>query len=352
MAIGTIWNLITLDIGVDLGTANTMVYIKGDGDFRSQPTVIAIHKKSQSTVAIGHDAKQMIGRTPESIKTIQPVSNGVIADFEATQRLIQHHINHLHQTSSKKLKINRPRVVIGVPSLVTAVERRAVIDAARKSGAREVYIVDESMASAVGVGLLSGKASGRLLVDIGGGTTEIAVASLDGLVVNRSIPVAGWAIDQAIMAYARDKYHILIGSQTAEAIKVEIGRASQHDQAQSTMLRGRDVASGLPKAVRISSQEIQQVIEPILNQIAVVLQEALEATPPELAADITQSGATIAGGGALLSGIDTYFSQKLGIAVHLAEKPLESVIKGISVMLDNRRLLDQVAQPAIKKHEN
>ena len=258
MAFDPLWSLITLDVGIDLGTANTLVYIKGDGVIQSEPTVVAVHKKTRSTIAIGQEAKRMIGRVPESVQTIQPVANGVIADFEATQRLIQHQIDQMHRQSRRKLIINRPRVVIGVPSLVTAVERRAVSDAARRSGAREVYIVDESMASAIGCGILNGQAQGRLLIDIGGGTTEVAVVSFDGLVVSKSIPVAGWTIDQAISNYSREKYRIIIGSQTAENIKLEIGQAINQGKPQSTMLRGRDVSSGLPKAVKINSQEIQR----------------------------------------------------------------------------------------------
>lgn len=352
MSLGPIWNLITLDFGVDLGTANTLVYIKGQGVVRDDPTVIAIHKKTKTTVAIGQQAKQMIGRTPEAINTIQPVANGVIVDFEATQRLIQHHINQLHRSSSRKLVLNRPRVVIGVPSLVTAVERRAVVDAARKSGAREVYIVDESMASALGCGLLNDQAQGRLLIDIGGGTTEIAVASLDGLVVNKSVSVAGWAIDQAIINHSRETYQLLIGSQTAENLKLEVGQATKPEKPKTAMLRGRDISSGLPKGVRVDSQEIQAIIEPILDQIAVAVQEVLIETPPELAADISHSGATIAGGGALLPGIAEYFTKKLEIPAQVADKPLQAVVNGLAILLDDRRLLQQIALPLSKQHED
>lgn len=342
-------NLVTFDIGMDLGTANTVVYVKGRGIVNNEPTVVAQHRKTKATIAVGSQAKKMIGRTPENIRTIQPVANGVIADFEATQSLISALLSQFHQQHGHWTKLPRPRIIIGVPSLVTEVERRAVVDAARKAGAREVYLVDESMASAIGSGLLTGEAQGRLLVDIGGGTTEMAVASLDGLVVNRSVPIAGWEMDRAIINFARDKHQILIGEQSAEAIKIEIGQAAKQKQTRSTMLRGRDLVSGLPRAVRITGEEIQEALQPILDQMAVILQELLEETPPELSADITESGLTLAGGGALTPGIDEYFGQKLQMKTQIADNPLHAVINGTAKLLDDPQMLKKLALPVRKK---
>ena len=340
-----LWHLITFDIGMDLGTANTLVYVKGRGVVNNEPTVLAQHKKTKEIVAVGEQAKHMIGRAPNTIKTIQPVANGVIADFEATQSLIRSLLDQFHRKHGHWTKLPRPRIIIGVPSLVTEVERRAVIDAARKSGAREVYLVDESMASAFGAGLLTGKAQGRLLMDIGGGTTEMAVVSLDGLVVNRSVPVAGWEMDQAIIDFARETYQILIGEQTAEAIKLSVGQAAPQSKPRTGMLRERDLVSGLPKAVKISGNEIEAAIEPILADMAALLQEVLEETPPELAADITEAGLTLAGGGALLPGIDAYFKKRLEIDVSIAEEPLDAVIRGTAMLLDDPIMLQRLALP-------
>jgi rod shape-determining protein MreB len=338
-----IWNLITLDIGIDLGTANTLVYIKGQGVAMNEPTVVAQHKKQKHVVAVGHKAKEMIGRTPETIKTIRPIASGAIADFEAAQNLIRALLTQVHQEYGQWRRLPKPRVVIGVPARITEVERRAVVDAALAAGARIVYLVDESMASALGSGLLNGDVQGRLLVDIGGGTTEIAVVSLDGLVVNRSVPIAGWEMDQAIINFARDAYQLIIGDQTAEALKI------QASQEVTLIMRGRDVVTGLPKAVTISASEVQQAIRPMLDQLRSLVQEVLEETPPELAADITQSGLTLAGGGALLVGIDAYFAETLHMPVQIADQPLDAVVQGTAKLLDNPKMLDQLSLPIRKK---
>jgi rod shape-determining protein MreB len=338
-----LWNLITLDIGIDLGTANTLVYIKGQGIAMHEPTVVAQHRKHKHTVAVGHRAKEMIGRTPETIRTIRPIASGAIADFEAAQSLIHTLLTKVHQDYGQWRKLPRPRVVIGVPARITEVERRAVVDAALAAGARVVYLVDESMASALGSGLLNGDVRGRLLVDIGGGTTEIAVVSLDGLVVNRSVPVAGWEMDQAIVNFARDNYQLLIGEQTAEALKMQTA------EKQQLVMRGRDIVTGLPKAIHVNPEEIRQALIPMFDHLRSLVQEVLEETPPELAADITQSGLTLAGGGALLTGIDTYFAEALHMPVHIAPQPLDAVVQGTAKLLDDPKLLQQLALPIRKR---
>ncbi len=340
-----LWNLITLDIGIDLGTANTLVYIKGQGIAVNEPTVVAQHRKHKHTVAVGSKAKEMIGRTPETIRTIRPIASGAIADFEAAQNLIHTLLTQVHQSYGQWRKLPKPRVVIGVPARITEVERRAVVDAALAAGARVAYLVDESMASALGSGLLNGDVRGRLLIDIGGGTTEIAVVSLDGLVVNRSVPVAGWEMDQAIINFARDSYQLHIGEQTAEALKVQM--AEQDNQAM--IMRGRDMVTGLPKAVHITADEIKLALIPMLDQLKSLVQEVLEETPPELSADITQSGLTLAGGGALLAGIEEYFAKALDMPVHIAAQPLDAVVQGTAKLLDDPKLLAQLALPIRKK---
>lgn len=337
-------NLVTLDIGIDLGTANTLVYIKGQGIAIQEPTVVAQHRKHKNTIAVGHKAKEMIGRTPETIRTIRPIASGAIADFEAAQHLIRTLLGQVHQEYGRWRKLPRPRVVIGVPARITEVERRAVVDAAIAAGARIAFLVDESMASALGSGLLNGDVRGRLLVDIGGGTTEIAVVSLDGLVVNRSVPVAGWEMDQAIINFTRDSYQLLIGDQTAELLKMEIG------QSDSVVIRGRDMVSGLPKAIKVNSDEVRKALLPILMQLKSLVREVLEETPPELSADINQSGLTLAGGGALLSGIDAFFADELDIPAQIAERPLDAVVHGTAKLLDDPQLLAKLALPIRKKN--
>lgn len=340
MILDPIWSLIAFDIGVDLGTANTVVYVKGSGVVSREPTVLARHKKTKAVVAVGQAAKDMIGKTPASIQTVSPVTDGVVEDFEAAQALIKAIIETVHRNVQRK-KLPRPRVIVGVPSLVTEVERKSVVDAAKKAGAREVILVDEAIASALGSGLLTGEAKGRLLIDIGGGTTEMAIVSLDGLVLNRSVPVGGWEMDQAIMAMAREKYHILIGEQTAEYLKIQVGQAMEVKDKRSAMLRGRDLVSGLPKAVRVSGDEVEKAIKPIVEQLRMLAHELLEETPPELAADISEAGVTLTGGGAMLAGLDTYLSEALKMPVVIAEDPLSSVVLGTAKMLEDKKLLEK-----------
>jgi rod shape-determining protein MreB len=340
----SMWKLVAFDVGIDLGTANTLVYVRGRGIVMREPTVVAKHTKTRQVVAVGSPAKAMIGKAPAVIKTIRPVANGVVADFDAAQSLIASMLDQLHDTPGKWRRLPRPRVVVGVPSLVTEVERRAVIEAAIKSGARSVYLVDESMASALGCGLLDGQAAGKLLVDIGGGTTEIAVVSLDGLVVNRSVPVAGWEMDQAIINYIRSHYQLIIGDQMAERLKIEIGEAIPDANAKGQgIARGRDAVTGLPKAINVRSQEIRQALDPILNQLTALIQQVLEETPPELSADITESGLTVAGGGALLPGLDQYFATQLQMPVAIANDPLTAVVQGTAILLDDTSLLKRLA---------
>lgn len=335
-------NLITYDIGIDLGTSNTLVYLRGKGIVISEPSVVAINKKNKSVLAVGLEARQMIGRTPANVVAMRPLRDGVISDFDSTQAMIRYFIEKAHLYASKSFVIPRPRVIIGVPSSVTEVERQAVIDAAKTAGARQVFIVEEAMAAAIGAGLPVEEPSGSMIIDIGGGTTDIAVISLGDIVVDKTLQIAGDEMDNDIITYAKQKYNLLIGERTAEDVKIAIGSAYPLKEEKSVVIQGRDLLSGLPKAVEISSVEVREAILNSINKITDQLKDAIEETPPELLSDLVTSGVYVAGGGGLIKGIDKLWTKELKIPVKITEDPMEAVARGTAAMLDHIELLERI----------
>lgn len=338
----TFWEKITYDIGVDLGTANTIVYLRGKGIVVFEPSVVAIDKKTNKVLAVGTEARQMVGRTPAHIVAVRPLRDGVITDFDTTQAMLHHFIGKAHQYFAKTFKIPRPRVIIGVPSNVTEVERQAVIDAAKTAGAREVFVVEEAMAAAIGSDLPVEQASGSMIVDIGGGTTDIAVLSLGDIVVDKTIRIAGDEMDEDITNYMRDKYNMLIGERTAEDVKIAIGSASPFKEEKSMVVQGRDLISGLPKSADVSSLEIRDAIMNSLEEITEAVKDAIEETPPELLTDLSTRGIFLAGGGALLPGIDKYWEERLNLPIKIVKDPLSAVARGTASMLDHIQLLERI----------
>lgn len=337
-----IWEIFTYDLGMDLGTANTLVYLRGEGIVVSEPSVVAVDKRTKQVLAVGKNAREMIGRTPANIVAVRPLRDGVISDFDTTQAMIHHFINSSHNNYIKGFKIPRPRIVVGVPSSVTEVERQAVIDAAKTAGAREVFIVEEAMAAAIGVGLPVEDASGSMIVDIGGGTTDIAILSLGDIVIDNTIKIAGDEMNQDIINYVRDKYNILVGERTAEDVKIAIGSASPLKEEKEIMLQGRDLITGLPKAVKFTSVEVREAIMSSLSQITEAVKDAIEDTPPELLKDLLNGGLHVAGGGALIEGLDKYWSEELNMPIKIVEDPLSAVARGTAQMLDHIDLLERV----------
>lgn len=336
------WESITYDIGIDLGTANTLVFLRGKGIVISEPSVVAIDKKNNKVLAVGEEARQMIGRTPARVVAAKPLQDGVISDFDMTQAMIHYFINKVHAYSAKQFKIPRPRVIVGVPSSVTEVERQAVIDAAKTAGARQVFIVEEAMAAAIGAGLPIEKASGSMIVDIGGGTSDIAVMSLGDIVVDKTIRIAGDEMDQDIINYVRQKYNLLIGERTAEDVKIAIGSAAPLQEEKVVIVQGRNLLNGLPKSIELSSVEVREAIMNSIEKITDAVKDALEETPPELLSDLLSSGVHVAGGGALIKGLETLWEQELKMPVVIVEDPLSAVARGTSAMLDHIELLERV----------
>ncbi len=318
------------DMGIDLGTANTLVYVLGRGVLLREPSVVAIDRDTKRPLAVGEEAKRMLGRTPGSIIATRPLKDGVIADFEQTEKMIKHFINKVHRRNM----FAAPRVVIGIPSGVTEVEERAVKEAARKAGAKEVYVIEEPMAAAIGAGLPIEEPTGSMIVDIGGGTTEVAVISLGGIVTARSIRIAGDEIDEAIANYVRRTYNLYIGDRTAEEAKFEVGSTYPTGKERTMDVRGRDLISGLPRSATISSSEIREAIQEPVNAIVEAVKVTLESTPPELAADIYERGIVLAGGGALLEGLDLLISRETSMPVHIAPDPLSCVVLGTGKVLE------------------
>jgi rod shape-determining protein MreB len=329
------------DLAIDLGTANTLVYVKGKGIVCNEPSVVVIRRDDKKPIAVGAEAKKMLGKTPANIVAIRPMKDGVIADFDATGEMLKYFITKVHNRRS----FVSPRVIIGVPSGITQVEQRAVKDAAQVSGAREVYLIGEPMAAAIGVGLPVGEPSGNMIVDIGGGTTDVAVISLDGVVFSKAVRVGGDKMDEAIMSFIKKKYNLMIGDMTAEQIKINIGSAYpiEGNEKKTYEVKGRDLISGIPKTITINEDEVREaLIEPvniILNTIKVIL----ENTPPELASDIVDKGIVLAGGGALLRGLDLLIREETGLPVIVAEDPLTAVVRGVGKMLDEIDLLKRIA---------
>ena len=329
----------TKDMGIDLGTANTLVYIKGQGIVLREPSVVAIRDDSKDVLAVGEEAKRMIGRTPGNIKAIRPMKDGVIADFDITQSMLTYFI----QKSAAKKGVVSARIAICVPYGVTEVEKKAIEEAAQQAGAKEVFLIEEPMAAAIGAGLRVEEPEGNMVVDIGGGTTEIAVISLGGIVTSCSLRVAGDALDTAIIQYIKRKYSLMIGERTAEEIKMSIGNAMVSDDMEKDFeIRGRDLVSGLPKTLKIHAEEITEALKEPVKKIVDVVKVTLERTPPELAADILDRGIMLTGGGALLHNLDKLLSQETGMPVIIAEDPLSCVGEGTGKSLENIKLLNNV----------
>jgi rod shape-determining protein MreB len=326
------------DIGIDLGTANTLVHVKGRGIIIREPSVVAINKNTRAILAVGDDAKNMIGRTPGDIVAIRPMKDGVIADFDITQNMLKYFIRRAMGSGF----ISKPRVVICVPSGVTEVEKRAVEDATLAAGAREAYLIEEPMAAAIGANLPVDEPSGSMIVDIGGGTSEVAVISLGGIVTSKSLRVAGDEFDEAIVLFVKKEYNLMIGERTAEQIKINIGNAFLKPKEEYMEVRGRDLITGLPKNVTLSSTEINEALKEPINSIVDAIKFTLEKTPPELAADIMDKGIMLAGGGALLSGLDMLIKEETGMPVTIAENPLDCVAIGTGKVLEEIEALRSV----------
>ena len=363
------FSLFSHDIGIDLGTANTLVWVRGKGIVIREPSVVAIHKKTKSVVAIGTDAKKMVGKTPATIVTISPLKNGVISDFDATMHMLSSFIQQVHEVGSIIPSVwARPKVVIGIPSAVTEVERRAVWEAALSANAREAYLIEEPMAAAVGEGVSVFQPTGAMIVDIGGGTTEIAIISLGGIVVSRSLRIAGVEMDQAISHYIRLRHGLLLGESTAEDLKIKIGSAykkSSRPKAdrpldekikkdseevkteevrgdKMAIIRGRDIETGLPKSIRITEVEVREALAPVLSRIIEEIADRLEAAPPDLTSDILEHGILLTGGGSLLSGIDHLIVERTKMPVVISDDPLTSVVRGTGKLLEDESMLDRV----------
>lgn len=332
------------DIGIDLGTANTLVYVKGKGITIREPSVVAIHKKTKDVLAVGAEAKRMLGKTPDIIQAIRPLRDGVISDFYVTEKMISYFIKQVHQTPSRMPKIPRPRAIMGVPSGVTSVERKAVIDAAKNAGSREVYLIDEPMAAAIGSDLSVNEPKGTMIVDMGGGTCEIAVISLGGLVVNKSLRIAGDEMDEAIVYYARDVHNLLLGERSAEEVKCQIGNAVEFNKEDnfSAVMRGRDIKTGLPRSVEVKPVEIREALQDPIYEIINGVKDAIEDTPAELMSDIVKDGLTLAGGTALLRGMDKLMEYELKVPVKVAKDPMTCVVRGCGRLLDDLWMLEQV----------
>jgi rod shape-determining protein MreB len=326
------------DIAIDLGTANTLVYVKGNGIVLNEPSVVAIDQKTKKVYAVGAEAKAMLGKTPAHIVAIRPMKDGVIADFEITEVMLREFI----RKAQKKRFFIRPRIVVAVPSGITEVERRAVTDSAQNAGAREVYLVAEPVASAIGVGLPVDKPSGNMVIDIGGGTTEIAVIALNGIVTDISIRVAGDEMDEVIVLHIKKAYNLLIGDQTAEHVKMVIGSATKLKKEEEMEIKGRDLVSGIPKTLKISSVEVREALAEPLSQIVAAVKQALEQTPPELAADIVDRGIVMTGGGSLLRGIDVLLKEETNLPINIVEDPLTAVVLGCGKILTNLHLYERI----------
>jgi rod shape-determining protein MreB len=341
MNLRSVFNLsfLSSDLAIDLGTANTLVYAKGKGIVVSEPSIVAVNKVTGKVEAVGRDAKDMLGRTPGNIVAIRPMKDGVIADFEITEKMLSHFIRRAHNRNT----MVRPRIIIGIPSEVTQVEKRAVKDSALKAKASEVYLVDQAMAAAIGAGLPITEPSGNMVVDIGGGTTDIAVISLAGIVYSKSVRVAGNEMDEAIIQYTKKKYNLLIGERTAEQIKLEIGSAFPLDEPVTMEIKGRDLIEGVPKTLTITDAEIREALAEPISLIVNAVRVALERTPPELSADIVDRGIVLTGGGSLLKNLDKLLREETGLPVSVAEDPLSSVVLGTGKMLSDFDLLRKIS---------
>jgi rod shape-determining protein MreB len=332
--------LFSRDMGIDLGTATILVLVRGQGIVIQEPSVVAIEKKTKKVLAIGAEAKEMIGRTPASIVAIRPLRDGVISDFDVTEQMLHYFINKAHEHT--RMPLPRPRVVVGIPSGVTEVEKRAVHDAARSAGAREAYLIEEPMAAAIGAGLPIAESVGSMIVDVGGGTTEVAVISLGGIVASRSIRIAGDEMDEEIIQYARQKYNLLIGERMAERVKISIGSACPLPEEQTMTIYGRNLITGLPQAIEVSSVEIREALTSSINTIIATVKETIDETPPELVADLIERGIAMAGGAAQLQGLAERLTQETKMRVYVADDPVTCVVRGAGAVLEHLDALHKV----------
>jgi rod shape-determining protein MreB len=335
----SVFSLISSDLAIDLGTANTLVYAKGKGIVVNEPSIVAINKTTGAIEAVGKEAKEMVGRTPGNIVAIRPMKDGVIADFKVTERMLNYFIQKAH---GRKMLVH-PRIVIGVPSEITQVEKRAVSESAYRAKASEVHLVEQAMVAAIGAGLPITEPAGNMVVDIGGGTTDVAVISLSGIVYSRSVRVAGNEMDDAIMSYLKRKYNLLIGERTAEQIKIQIGSAAPLDQPSRMEIKGRNLIEGVPKTVTVEDTEIREALSECVATIVNAIRVALERTPPELSADISDRGIVLTGGGAMIKNLDRRIREETGLPVSIAEDPLASVVLGTGKMLTDFKLLRRIA---------
>jgi rod shape-determining protein MreB len=337
---GKIFGNLSMDIGIDLGTANTLVYVKGKGIVINEPSVVAINKKTGHILAIGKEAKRMVGKTPSHIVATRPLVDGVVSDFEVTEQMLRYFIDKVHKESFSLLP--RPRVLIGIPSGITEVEKKAVVDAATNAGAREAYLIDEPMAAAIGARLPVTDAAGNMIVDIGGGTSEIAIISLGGVVVARSLRVAGDEMNEDIVRYCRDEFNLLIGEKTAEDVKIMIGSAYPLKERMTIPVRGRDLVSGLPKEVEVNDEQIRQALSRSIRIIVNNIKSVIEDAPPELLADVMQKGIIMAGGGSLIRGLDRLVANQTEMPVRMMEDPLTAVVRGTGIVLEELEELRHV----------
>jgi rod shape-determining protein MreB len=338
-----LFGFFTTDIGIDLGTANTLVFLKDQGIVLREPSVVAVKTGTSEVLAVGDDAKRMLGRTPGNISAIRPLKDGVIADFEVTEEMLKHFIQKIQPRRCS----SRTRVVVAVPSGITEVEKRAVKDSVSQSGAAEVYLIEEPMAAAIGVGMPIQEASGNMIVDIGGGTTEVAVISLSGMVEKCSVRVAGDALDRSIISYMKRVYNLMIGEPTAEAVKIRIGSAYPLEKETTMDVKGRDLVEGLPKTITVSSSEIREAMSEPLSAILDAIRTTLERCPPELAADLVDRGIVLAGGGALLQGLDRFLVEQTGVPTQIAEDPLSAVAEGAGRVLSELSFLKKVTTAGV-----
>lgn len=337
-----ILGIFSKDLAVDLGTVNTLIHVRGKGIVVREPSIVAQHRKTKRVVAIGKEAKKMLGRTPANLMTVLPLKDGVISDYDTTLAMLSHFVHTVHKKPGLHFTIPRPVMVVGVPSQISEIERRAIVDAAQASGARQVYLVEEPMAAAIGAGLPVEEAVGSMIVDIGGGTTEIAVVSLGGIVVGTSLKIAGNQMDRDIIGYIRTRHSLAIGEKTAEEVKILLGSAYQMDVEKEMVVRGRNLESGLPKSVKITSPQIREALSSTLNTIASSIKDIIHDAPPELTSDIAERGIVICGGGALIAGFSKFVSKETKMPVSIANEPLSAVAIGCASLLENRQLLEKV----------
>lgn len=340
------FGLFSNDIGIDLGTANTLIYVRDKGIVLREPSVVAVQQGTKKVLAVGDEAKRMLGRTPGGIVAIRPLKDGVISDFEITEAMLKAFIERVHR--GHRLFMPRPRVVIAVPSGITEVEKRAVCESANHAGARSVRLIEEPLAAAIGVGLPVQDAAGNMIVDIGGGTTEVAIISLGGIVFSRSVRVAGDELDESIINYMKRAYNLMIGERTSEEIKIKIGSAHRMEKEMSMEVRGRDLVAGLPKTLTITSQEVREALMEPLQIIVDSVRISLERCPPEVSADLVERGIVLAGGGALLRGLDKLLTEETGLPVHVAEDPLSAVVEGTGKVLQELEFLSKLTSAELR----